>query len=104
MCLHSCGSPQGGCGRGVPGDSRQMRGLLGADSARARSRLRGTLSTKRCPRASAMKSAAASSVLSSLKACAGCQVQGGAPSLKVLEAVANASHSRTHPNDHAPCP
>ena len=53
---------------GVPAESRQMRGLLGADSTRARSRLRGTLSMKRWPRASAMKSAAASRVRSSRKA------------------------------------
>lgn len=47
-----------------------MRGTRGDDSAQARSILSGTLSTKRCPSASAITSAAAISVLSSRHACA----------------------------------
>ena len=51
-----------------PGDSRQMRGHFGRDSAQARSSDSGTDSTKRWPSVAAIKSAAASSVRSSRNA------------------------------------
>lgn len=54
---------------GKPGESRQMRGMEGELSAQAFSMLSGTLSTKRCPMASEMKSAAAISVRSSRNVC-----------------------------------